>query len=459
MSPPLPAATPPAPSKLERALLTAALPALAALLLGAHFLRAGRWAFVLLSLVAPALVLVPRPWARPWLRILLTAGALRWLHTTWVLVQARTAVGAPWLRMAAILGGVALFTVAAAALLPRWRQPEPEPDREHGARPAGQAWGSLLCVVITTGVLAGLQLGVQRPLLLAERLLPGLGWLQAAALGLYAGFVHDALRTPAGAARARPWLWRAFSVLFFVQLLLGVAGVQQLLMSGRLHLPVPALILAGPLYRGGGLFMPLLFGITVLLVGPAWCSWLCYVGCWDDVAARGGPGRPKPAPRWWTPLRWALLVLVILVPLGLRWGGARATTAVALGAAFGVAGVAVMVGVSRRRGLMAHCTVWCPMGLVANLLGRLSPFRLHISEGCDACGACSRTCRYSALQPEHLARRRVGLTCTLCGDCLPSCRAGHLGYGLPGLSGRHARAVFFVMISVLHALFMGVARM
>ena len=58
---------------------------------------------------------------------------------------------------------------------------------------------------------------------------------------------------------------------------------------GEMHLPVPALILAGPLYRGEGFFMLFLFLSTVLIVGPAWCSWLCYVGAWDNVSSCSWP--------------------------------------------------------------------------------------------------------------------------------------------------------------------------
>ena len=47
-------------------------------------------------------------------------------------------------------------------------------------------------------------------------------------------------------------MWLIFSIIFFTQLILGVAGVDKLLMTGKLHLPVPALIAAGPLYRAGG---------------------------------------------------------------------------------------------------------------------------------------------------------------------------------------------------------------
>ena len=33
--------------------------------------------------------------------------------------------------------------------------------------------------------------------------------------------------------------------------------------------------------------MAILFSASVLLVGPAWCSWLCYIGAWDDRLSRG----------------------------------------------------------------------------------------------------------------------------------------------------------------------------
>ncbi len=88
-----------------------------------------------------------------------------------------------------------------------------------------------------------------------------------------------------------------FSMVFFAQLLLGLAGIEKLLMTGKLHLPVPALIIAGPLFRGEGVFMLILFAATVLLVGPAWCSYLCYIGAWDNYAATAQK-RPGRLPSW-----------------------------------------------------------------------------------------------------------------------------------------------------------------
>lgn len=59
-------------------------------------------------------------------------------------------------------------------------------------------------------------------------------------------------------------------------------------MGGKLHLPIPAMILSGPLYRAELSFMNILFISTIVLSGPAWCSYLCYFGASDNysVAAK-----------------------------------------------------------------------------------------------------------------------------------------------------------------------------
>jgi len=93
-------------------------------------------------------------------------------------------------------------------------------------------------------------------------------------------------------------------------LITGLLGAERLLMTGKLHLPVPALVLAGPLYRGEGFFMLILivFLVTVMFVGPAWCSWLCYVGAWDNLAASSR--RPQKA-RHYAVFRLGIFPLVL----------------------------------------------------------------------------------------------------------------------------------------------------
>ena len=113
---------------------------------------------------------------------------------------------------------------------------------------------------------------------LTERFLPGWAPLHILLAGFWASWVASRLGDRDAAPRTRLFIWRLFSVAFFVQLALGLAGYGLFLMTGNLHLPVPGMILAAPLYRGGGLFMPILFGVSVLLAGAAWCSHLCYFG-------------------------------------------------------------------------------------------------------------------------------------------------------------------------------------
>jgi polyferredoxin len=313
---------------------------------------------------------------------------------------------------------------------------------------------AFLLTVVLLGLVQGL---APRPLLLAERFLPGAGWAEVVGLSAYSAWLMGKIYDPEATAGWRRRLWLLFSVVFFLQLLGGLAGAEKLLMTGALHLPVPALIVAGPIYRGGGWFMPALFVTTLLWVGPAWCSYLCYVGSWDLLSSASR--RPLALPTWRRWAQLALLLLVVVTALGLRHLGVPPTTAAMAGAGFGLGGVVVMLGVSRRTGVMVHCTLYCPIGLLANLLGKLSPLRMRIARGCHDCGACSLVCRYDALRPADIRARRPGITCTLCGDCVASCHGRFIQYRLGGCSPRAARATFLVLAISLHATFLGVARL
>ena len=94
------------------------LPALLALLmLGAHVLRFGHLALVLLCLALLVPLFIPRPWTQALVRWALALGAMAWLWTLVEDVRQRLAFGEPWLRLALILGAVAAFTAWATWLL------------------------------------------------------------------------------------------------------------------------------------------------------------------------------------------------------------------------------------------------------------------------------------------------------------------------------------------------------
>jgi hypothetical protein len=92
------------------------LPSLAAVLLAAHFYRAGQLMLAALSVGALVLLAVPRPWAARALQLALLAGAFEWLRTLALFAATRIAMGQPYLRLTLILLAVAAMTAASAAV-------------------------------------------------------------------------------------------------------------------------------------------------------------------------------------------------------------------------------------------------------------------------------------------------------------------------------------------------------
>ena len=90
--------------------------ALALLLAGAHFWRAGLPALTLGCVLLALLAWTRGAWVRRVLLLVLPLLAARWIWTTSQFVQVRQFMDQPWHRLAAILLGVALFT--ALAVLP-----------------------------------------------------------------------------------------------------------------------------------------------------------------------------------------------------------------------------------------------------------------------------------------------------------------------------------------------------
>jgi len=87
---------------------------LAFVLLAAHFLRESSMVVMALCLLVPLLMLLRRRWVARLMQAALLAGAVEWLVTLGHLMELRRAAGEPWMRMAAILGVVALFTALGA---------------------------------------------------------------------------------------------------------------------------------------------------------------------------------------------------------------------------------------------------------------------------------------------------------------------------------------------------------
>lgn len=89
----------------------------AALLLGAHFLRAGGVVAMALCAAAPLLFLYRRRWVPIALQVLAYGAAVIWIITAIHLVNQRMLEARAWTTAALILGAVALLTLLAGLLL------------------------------------------------------------------------------------------------------------------------------------------------------------------------------------------------------------------------------------------------------------------------------------------------------------------------------------------------------
>lgn len=104
--------------------LRVVLVCLCAVLMAAHGARAGSLVLAGLVLTTPALLAVRKRWAPTLLALALTLAALEWIRTLLLIAHRRIDLGAPWLRMALILAGVAGVNLLAAWIV--WcRRPRP----------------------------------------------------------------------------------------------------------------------------------------------------------------------------------------------------------------------------------------------------------------------------------------------------------------------------------------------
>jgi len=97
--------------------LRISLVVLAALLLGAHFLRAGNLPLLGVCAASPLLFLYRKRWSLIAMQIMAYLGAGSWVAMALQLIHVRQLSERPWAVAASILGAVALFTLVAGLLL------------------------------------------------------------------------------------------------------------------------------------------------------------------------------------------------------------------------------------------------------------------------------------------------------------------------------------------------------
>ena len=155
----------------------------------------------------------------------------------------------------------------------------------------------------------------------------------------------------------------------------------------------------------------------------------------------------------------SLLAVSLLLPLGLRLAGLPWPWALVFALALGLALLPCALWLSRKLGIPVYCCGICPLGMTANLLARLSPWRLRRNGHCTGCGACARVCRYGALRLDGDGRvTGPDWRCTLCRDCMSVCRHRALEIRCCGRGGAWVEQALLCSLSVLHTLFLFMGR-
>jgi ferredoxin-type protein NapH len=295
-------------------------------------------------------------------------------------------------------------------------------------------------------------------MLLLERFIDNGGWIEIILICLYGSLIAYKMQDQKNSSQWRLISWSVFSVWFFLQLILGLLLSDKFLLTGRLHIPVPAMMIGGPIYRYQLSVMTLLFLSTIVLSGPAWCSQLCYFGAFDGMAANIGKAKMKKLSDYRMIIKNTVLFSIILIAIVFRWIGVSVLFATIAGIAFGLIGLIILFFKSPKKGKMFHCVIYCPIGTLVNYLKFFSLFRFRIDNTCSQCMACLPKCRYDALNIENIRDRKPGITCTLCGDCIASCDEKALHYDILKLNPRNSRFAYLFITISLHILFMAMGR-
>ncbi len=317
---------------------------------------------------------------------------------------------------------------------------------------------SIIVFGISFALMCIVQIKVSTTMLIAERFAENLGWGQIFAMAIFGGFLYYKMSTISNTKKWRTISWTLFSVVFFLQLALGLFGFEDFLMTGKLHFPIPAVIPGVSIFRMEFGFMPILFTITVLLTGPAWCSQLCYFGALDNLSASIKTKKHKSKKHNLMLIKNVALLVFIVSVVALRIFDLPLNTIVIIASSFGIIGVFVVVIFSHKRGKMTHCIYYCPLGTILNYSRFINPFRMYIDDNCTNCMTCTSSCKYQALEKENILKRKQRITCKMCGDFIDTFPTSSIKYKFFKLSPEKARTLYLIITISVYVVFLNVAR-
>ncbi len=276
--------------------------------------------------------------------------------------------------------------------------------------------------------------------------------------------------------KARRWVQLAV-FLVFVYLTIRAAAVPT---AAGLFFWLDALAGASGMIAARQITGTLLFGslaalVFALVLGRAWCGWLCPMGTVLDWAR--GPGRrSRPnevdLPDRWRRVKYFLLILILLLAVlgnlslifldpitlttrtiavvawpafnAILWGLEQAAYAVpflrgpvdtleAVGRgtvlpatqlvyAAGLFAALVFGGALALNSVRPRfwCRYLCPLGALLGLVGKAAWLRREANSDCTACRRCSRECPMGTIDPADGFRSNPA-ECTLCLDCASAC--------------------------------------
>ncbi len=274
--------------------------------------------------------------------------------------------------------------------------------------------------------------------------------------------------------RARPFVQLAAFLLFVVLALgIGRTGFLPADLFFRLDpLAGVAHTLAARQVVPGLLIGTAIALVAALLVGRAWCGWLCPLGTvLDWTPARKAHAKERDlSPRWRQIKYFLLIFILILAGLGnlsflvldpitllyrtlatalwpaahaLVWQGEMALYNVpflrgAIDAVEGTRGVwlplaqpiypagiliaLVFAGVLALNAIRPRfwCRYLCPLGALLGLVSKVAWLRRAVGETCVDCGRCARACPTGTIDPAR-GYASDPAECTMCLDCVPVC--------------------------------------
>ncbi len=236
---------------------------------------------------------------------------------------------------------------------------------------------------------------------------------------------------------------------------------------------------AGRTFFIGALWALLLVGLT-LLVGRAWCGWLCPIGTLLDLFnLRRLRGKRKPPSEAWRKVKYALLLLIlfaalfgnltlmVLDPVTLFERTVSSSLLPALDRGITAAEAALYKYPALREFIMNFddwirpevlprtpapsravllyagiflgivalnvfaerfwCRYLCPLGGFLGLLSKIGLVRREVNSACQGCLLCTRACPTGTIRPEEEYASDPS-ECTMCLECMDACPWGGVSF-------------------------------